>query len=267
MGLEQISADGVSLRRRRIHIFGDPNVGKTRSLLTFPGPRVIVSSPGEKGQDTLYGAKDTRSYSWAPEPGQNSHQVLNGLLKQCLDVMTQSPKCATFAFEGLHKIIGYIMDSVTDGAWFSGEEFEPKIYNMGYRMFDDFLSKLSSTGVPVVVFTCWAEREPERPKRQGEKAGEVPTFIRPALPGRLAKQIEGEFGVSMYQFLKANPQGITESTWQTRPGGEVRGCAIKGPKEVVDKIPGFIKADYAILDGHWRSAESGTNAEKGAVAQ
>lgn len=242
----------TSTPRRRVMIFGFPNTGKTRSLLTFPEPRVIISSPGEKGHETLQGAPGTHAYRWeAGEEEGNSHQVLNDLVKESISLIAKhEPR--TFAFEGLHKIIGHIMNSATDGAWFKGKEFDAKLYSAGYRMFDQFLDRLSETQVPVTVFTCWADHDNERKAKPGEKSSDVPRVIRPDLPGKLAAQVEGEFGMSFHQTIGRLP-GVQPTTptiglWQTKPSQDIRGCAIKGPKEIVDKIEPKVEANWGKLE-------------------
>ena len=159
--------------------------------------------------------------------------------------------------ELVENMMDYIMDSTTDGAYFAAQEFEPKLYARGYRAVFEHLGSLMDTLVPVVVFTCWAEDEKDRKQKQGERAGDVPSHIMPALPGQLAKKIMGEFSVVVHQSVRKlvatddKPQAV----WQTRAAGDVWGASLKGPTGVVQKIPTYIAADYRILEKLWKEAE------------
>lgn len=261
MPFVRLSNEGISVRRRRLLISGEPNTRKTTSLLTLPPPRAIVSSPGEKGYDTIpLNDPETIPFIWQLDEGRkvDSHTVVADVVKVSMECITgKHGKITSFAFDGIHKFFEYIMDSVTDGAWFLGEEFEPKLYGVGYRAFEDFLSRLTHNQLPVVAFTCWAENEGDRTKKPGEKASDIPSHIWPSLPGKMAKKIVGEFSVVVHQSLRklqpteAEPQGV----WQTRPAGEVWGCGLKGTVEVVKRIPTYIPADYRVLEKLWQDAE------------
>ena len=252
MPFVKLSQEGVTVRRRRLLINGAPNTRKTTSLLTLPGPRAIVSSPGEKGYDTLpLNDSQTLPFIWNIEDNKkDSHAIVREVIQTSMDCITgKHGKLISFAFEGVHKFFEYIMDSVTDGAWFKGEDFEPKAYALGYRMLEDFLSRLIHNTLPVVAFTCWAEPEADRKPRPGEKSRDIPNHMMPALPGQAAQKIMGEFSVIVHASVGPIPPG-TEAVgrWQTKPYGEVWGCSIKAPAEVVKKIPVFIPADYTVLD-------------------
>lgn len=259
MPFVKLSREGQVVRRRRGLINGGPNVGKTRALLTAPKPIVILSYPGEKGYDTIpTDDPEILPLIWESDKKLNSAVIVKEIFDRTDEILGgKHGQFNTFAGDGLHKLIDYIMDDVTDGAWLAGTEFEPKIYGLGYRALKEYLSRVCHTKMPVVLFTCWDEDEADRKKKPGEKASDVPTHVMPQLPGRLAKEIMGEFSVVVNQSIgPLSPQAPQPTwRWQTRPYGAVWGASLKGPEKIVSKIPTFIKADYAELERLWAEAE------------
>ena len=256
-------------RRRRLLINGKSGTRKTTSLLTFPRPIAILSYPGELGFDTIPDS-DPEIYKrvWADDSGkaQDALKTIQAIEKEALEIIA-SGKYRTIALEGLHHMTTIALDHATDGAYLKGEEFEPRQYGLAYRVVFDHITRISNTNVPVIVWTCWAENKQERPKRPGEKAEDVPKKILSALPGQLPHQIMGRFSVTLYQSLKLrkdktgvvlkNERGepIYDAVWQTRQQGDVLCAGLKGPKEIVERIPTFLPADYTALDAAWTKAE------------
>ena len=259
----------AATRRRRLLINGKTGTRKTTSLLTFPRPIAILSYPGELGWDTIPD-NDPEVYKrvWADETGkgESAGKVVKAIEQEALGIIA-SGKYRSIWFEGFHHFVSLVMDDVTDGAYLRGEEFEPRQYGLGYRMALDHITRMSNTNVPVVGWTCWAESKAERAKRPGEKAEDVPKKVLSALPGQLPHQIMGRFSVTLYQSLKVrkdkagltmrNERGepILDATWQTRQQGDVLCAGLKGPKEIVERIPTFLPADYTALDEAWIKAE------------
>ena len=260
MPLVKLSNSGVGIRRRRVLISGAPNTRKTTACLTFPKPIGILSFPGEKGYDTIpVDDPEIIPVIWQVDEGkkQDSHQVVKEIRDASGDFITgKHGPIQTFVGDGLHKFFEYIMDSVTDGAWFSGTEFEPKMYALAYREFTEYLSRVMHSRMPVVVFTTWDGSEADRPKKPGERAQDIPTHTWPELPGKMAKRIVGEFSVVVHQSLRPTKPGEPPAAfWQTRPQGEVMGCGLKGPAEIIKRIPTFIPATYPDLEAEWVKAE------------
>ena len=251
------SPGAMKTRRQRIMISGLPGTRKTTSLLTFPRPIGIVSFPGEKGYDTIPLDDPTIIpfvYQADSATVVNSDKILAEVDRTMVDLIAgKHGSIQTLAGDGLHKFVDYVLDSVTGGAYFGGEEFEPKLYRRAYDAFTSYLDRWCQTMIPVVVFTCWAEYEADRIRKPGEKQSDIPSYIYPALPGKLAKSILGEFSVVVHQTLRKGAPTDQEVSgyWQTRPAGEVKGCTIKGPVEIVKRIPTFIKADYQELTRYW----------------
>ena len=255
-------------RRRRLLINGKSGTRKTTSILTFPRPIAILNFPGELGWDSVPD-NDPEVYKrvWADEAkGADARKTIQAIEKEALEVIA-SGKYRTIFFEGVHHFVSLVMDDVTDGAYLRGEEFEPRQYGLAYRMALDHITRMSNTNIPVIGWTCWAESKAERAKRPGEKAEDVPKKVLSALPGQLPHQIMGRFSVTLYQSLKVrkdkagltvkNERGepVLDAMWQTRQQGDILCAGLKGPKEIVERIPTFLPADYNELDAAWTKAE------------
>ena len=96
--------------------------------------------------------------------------------------------------------------------------------------------------------------------------------IFPAFLGTMGRDIVGEVGICLMQTLRrkveSDPEHLFHPSlvvskgdrpqvriWQTRPYGEVRGVGIKGPKEITEKIPTFLPADYGILASYFSGGQ------------
>lgn len=227
---------------------GKANQGKTRSLLTLPSPIAIVSLPGEKGYRTATdcGREDVTVWRWEEDTvkGTDSNKLVDEVEKTCLDIIA-SGKYQSIGLDGLHKYVHYALDAVTGGQYFDPEakDFERKLYGVCYRKVNGFLNRLSYTRIPVIAVTAWADDRHTRKQRPGEQEKDIPSAVMPDLIGQMSKEIMGEFDVVLHQSLRKEGDKFI-SMWQTRPTGDVQGCAIKGRAEVVDKIPLFIPAVY-----------------------
>lgn len=257
MPMVKPSVEGVSVRRRRLLVNGMTGVGKTTSMLTLPRPIAIVSAPGEKGYDSIpQNDPEVLSFVWQDEPSKetNSDQIIQQVERTCVDLIAgKHGNIQSLVFEGLHKFYEYILDAVTGGEYFDGGKYDNwTMFPRAKRRLTGFLDRLMLNNIPVVAVTVWSEAEPDRGKRPGESASDVqniPTHIYPALMGKLAKEILGEFSVVVHQSKRKEAIGDkTESyMWQLKPHGDVWGCSIKGPKELTEKLPIYIKADYREL--------------------
>ena len=257
-------------RRRRFLIVGKSGTRKTTSLLTAPRPIAILNYPGELGWDSVPD-NDQEIYKrvWADDVGKplNPDKVVKEVEQEALSLIA-SGKYKSIFFEGLHHYATAEMDVVTDGAFVRGEDFEPKLYALGYRRILDHIARMSNTNVPVMGWTCWAEQKMERTRRPGEKNEDVPKKIYCALPGQLAHNlINGRFSVMLYQALRVRKdktgavikndrnEPVYDAWWQTRPQGEVMCAGLKGDRPVVERIPTYIPANYQALEDAWVKAE------------
>lgn len=233
--------------RTRIHITGHTGTRKTSSLLTFPRPIHIINLPGEKGYATLpLDAPDVTTDIWqddTPNKRRPSAQVLQEVHAVTVKAMA-TPGLKTLAIEGLHKLPHVMTDAVTAGAYFAGEDFEPRLYALAHRQFAEYLDMVCRSSVPVVVMTSWAAPEADKPGLRGGS-----THLWPDLLGKLAKQILGEFDITAAAVLRPGKPGEPELTgyWQLRPEGEVWGCGLKVNPERAKAIPTYIPQTYAAL--------------------
>ena len=240
--------------RRRILISGEPNTYKTTSLLTFPRPLVYLAYPGEKGHAVIPGgAPDIFKYTWQvddPTKPESPYQVLADVRKVTTEALCGAHgKEITFAGDGLHKLHAYMLNAVTEGAYFKGDEFEPRLYGRATEMFLSYLALVAHSTVPVAVFTVWSGQEPDRPKKPVERTGDIPTHIYPELPGKLAKRIIGEFEIVVGSVLRSpKPGAPLAGQWQLRPDGDIRGVGVKIAPDIAKTLPLACAADYRVLD-------------------
>lgn len=238
----------------RIFTHGEPNNGKTLAAVeTFPRPMIFINAPGEKGYASI--PDDDPEVHIAPtiDPYAKPQEILKALDEQAVSVI-KSGKYQTIIFEGLHKYMEYVLDDVTLGAHFRGDEFGWKAYSQCYAVTNRFMDRLQMNNTPVVYVTSWSREKADKNDPLKEKAA---LYARPKLLGDYAQMIVGEFGCVFHQFLQRtdnkdkNGNRIYERTWQTKPQGRVKGCGIKGPPQIVSQIPLYIPADFRYLSSLW----------------
>lgn len=254
-----------TVSRTRVLINGAPNSGKTTSLLTFPGPRVILSYPGEGGYDSIpdHDPLTTKlvyvSDKLVSNP--NSSQIITEVEKATVQAL-QVPGLQTFCGDGLHKLMAYVMDALSGGEYFAGSEvktesaqntsvLDPRVWNQAERWLANYLAVVKQSAVPYVVFTAWDADKQERKaqKVKGEKWSDMPTSRMPALPGSMGRTVLGEFSVVVHasKGVIDAQKGVKGYRWQTKSDGDVMGAGIKTPVEIGEKIPKFVKADWREL--------------------
>ena len=243
---------------RRVLIQGAPNTGKTHSFLTWPRPAHYIALPGEKGSDTIpTGLPDLTAHFWESDPGEktSSQAVIQAVDRLVFDTLAgKQGEVVSLMLDGLHKYYDHVLNMATGGAYFNGEEFEPKLYARAHEHFKYFLDRVLTTAVPYIVCTSWDGREADKPELKSMS----PTHIFPDFPGKMAKRIMGEFPIVMYATIKYTQEGKVEgATWQLRPQGSVWGAAVKAPLEVVERLPLTIPQDFKVLEkvlqGAWES--------------
>lgn len=261
------SREGLLLRRRRGLSYGDPGVWKTSCLLDkeqgLPRPIGIISFPGEKGYDSIpLSDPEIIPFIWETKEDEkkDSFKICTEVMRLSLDLIAgKYGKINSLIGDGIHKLFPYHLDMAQGGGHFAGEEIDKdKVGSTWYRAYASYLEymdTLSLSNLPVVWFTCWAEFEGDRQRKQGERASDIPSHIYPALPGKLAKRVVGEFSIVVHQTLQ-RVDGKDMARWQTRPKGEVHGATIKGPKDLVEQIPDYIPASYKYLDQLWTELEA-----------
>jgi hypothetical protein len=243
----------------RVYAHGPPNNGKTNAIVqTALRPMCIINAPGETGYDSI--PVDDPDIVRFPsfDPYQDSAQLLTEVEKACSSVIREG-KYKTVAFEGIHNLLDYAMDKMTDGNHLKGIDSNDygRSNALAGRWMDAFLSRLMVNTVPLVIITGWSKEKGERRVRKGEKPEDVPQIIGPLMMGEYSRTILGRVPMVFHQTLRPTQELDAEgkrkylAAWQTRPHGMVKGVGIKAPKKVVDGMPLFIPADYGYLIAKW----------------
>lgn len=233
---------------RRVLIQGPPNSFKTTSLLTWPRPAHYVCCPGELGSATVpRGLADLKTYVWQDEAKEaKSLMVVNQVETLLWEILGgKHGPCESLLIDGWHKYYNYVLDWITGGAYFKGEEFEPRLYARSHEHFRYTTQRLNASLIPHVVYTAWDGREADKP---GVRGG--PSHVYPNFPGKMAKEIMGEFSVvvySMADYTTRQPNKPARALWQLIPAGEVWGAAIKCPPDVMLHIPGTCDQSFEVL--------------------
>ena len=249
----QHSEQAVVDRRSRVLQCGPPNSRKTSNFLTWPKPIVFINVPGEKGQDTIpTDDPEIKSFSFQAEKGFTSGQAaheLDALIMAVLAGQHGTPQ--TVVLEGLHKLADLYVDCASDGAFNSGDDFEPRLYGRARQMLLETITLLSLSKVLHVGFSCWDDYEKDRQKKSAEDsksyAQSVGEHIYPAIFGKMAKRIMGEFSVVCYNTIRRDATGQPQWVWQIRPGGEVWGAGVKIPPARAAKLPDTIPMGFESL--------------------
>ena len=244
---------------RRVLISGPPNSFKTTSLLTWPRPIHIISCPGEKGWETIpVGVEGVHSYVWEIEDPTKvtSASVVAEVDKLILDILTgKKGPVTTLALDGLHKLYDWDYKQARmelEDAQLSDDMKDIRAYGNAqggaYKHFLDRLHKMLASTVPYVVCTVWEDPEKDDPQ---DKSKNAPMHVFPALPGKIAKRIVGEFSTVVYAEVSspvADLKGEVKGTWQIRPGGKVWGVGVKAPLDIAVKLPKSIPQDFPTLE-------------------
>jgi len=218
-------------------------------MMTLPRPIGIVSAPGEKGHDAIVEDPEIHSFYFQAESGgMNSMKIVTEIEKTLLDLIAgKYGKIASLVFEGIHKMEQYLLDAVTAGAYFGGGDYDNwKCTPRARQWLRALIDRLCLNTIPVVAVTSWAEYEAERRAVAGEDSSKIPSHYYPAMMGKNAKEILGEFAITAFQ-TKRKEDGKDEYLWQLKPQGEVRGCRVILPLAQAQKLPTFCKATYADL--------------------
>lgn len=240
-------------KRSRILIAGEPNSRKTSSLLTWPRPIAILSYPGEKGAASILpdpaNGVHVWTYSVDPNKPESSSEVVKNIRDLTVKIVTgqakQGIKFESFAGDGIHKYAEYILDAATGGNYFSGEEFDAKLYMEQRRVLLKYIDMVANSSIANVVFTCWTALEKDNPQERGSNPSR---HLWPDLPGQLAKKILGEFTATLYALVRSPMPGKpVEGVWQLQPDSEVWGVGVKAPSSIATKLPKYASQDWKVL--------------------
>ena len=259
MPFKALTADARLLPAGRVLIWGRPNTFKTTAIVeSWPedrdvsGSKQFISLPGEKGFESIPHRPSIVSHVWqVNDIGALSAQTA---VREANDIAVQVSAGTfgartTVAVEGIHKLYEYAYDAALDELLSSdtkglgAEAFRGPAYGLAHKTVLRFLDKISASGVSYLVVTCLEGDTKDDPKDRSKNAS---THKAPALPGRLADAITGEFGVSVRSFIKRTPQGI-QGLWQILPDPQVQGCAVKVGLEIAKGLPRTIPQDFRVL--------------------
>jgi AAA domain-containing protein len=233
---------------KRMLVIGVPNSGKTASLLSWPRPLHYQCYPGEKGDATMpRGLPDVTLHLWGepdPENRLPSGTVVAEVEQRTWEVLGgKHGDIRSFAGDGLHKYASYVLDWISGGALFRGEEIgaggdtwaSARIYNRAREHVRHYMQRVMASPVEYVVFTAWSGAEADEPGVKG-----TASHVYPDLFGKLAKEVMGDFGMVVYSTMDwstRQPGKPAKAEWQLLPEGKVWGAAIKAPLEIMLRLP------------------------------
>ena len=235
---------------------GQPNSGKTQSLVTFLATyptklAAYVCYPDEQGSSTFPSNHPNVAVRIAWDDVDPSKKIsYSALWSEVLTVTTdiligKHGKVELFFGDGLHKLYRIALGKATGGISSTTLDFDAKLYYDAKELFLNYIHTIQrAASIYLPVFTVWEGREKDNP----DSLDKHPTrHIFPDFPGQLAKQSVGEFGVVLYALRKGTGIEGAKYLWQTRPLDLVGGCGIKKPIEVSSKIEDFVPQDWSLL--------------------
>lgn len=255
MPFRSLTPESRFLPAGRVLLWGPPNSFKTSSVVQhWPedpevvGSKQFISLPGEKGYETIPHRASIISHVWQVDDVSkvSPHAVLRESNEIVARVLSTDPKPQTLAVEGIHKYYDFayqaaLEDLITGGM--DEEKASGPAYGKAHKTTLHFINRLSATGVPYLVLTCWEGEEKDDPK---DKSRNATKHRAPMLPGKLATWITGEFGVSIRAHLKRTPTALA-GLWQITPDPQAPGCAVKVDLEIAKGLPRTIPQDFRVL--------------------
>ena len=176
--------------------------------------------------------------------------------------------------DGFHALWSHIMNRTTDGDFLAGLDIgsdsnpyaSAKLYSQAHNAFGQYITGLYHSQVQTIIATTWEEYEAGtsgNPQQQGAKIQDT-RYLWPAIPGRMAKAIVGQFDARISTRIASrcfhkdcvdSKEAVDHYLWQVLPKGEVQGVGIKGMK----KIPSLLKEKpyiYQNADILWKLIET-----------
>ena len=253
MAFRALTPESRYLPAGRVLEWGPPNSFKTTAIVEYwpeeegvVGSKQFISLPGEKGYESIPHRKEIISHVWGVDDvgSVSPHSVLREANQILAQVTANKP--TTLAVEGIHKYYDFAYQAAFDDLISGGmdeEKASGPAYGKAHKTTLQFINRLSATGVPYIVLTCWEGEEKDDPK---DKSRNATKHRAPMLPGKLATWITGEFGVSVRSFIKRTPTALV-GLWQITPDPQAPGCAVKTAKEVATQLPRTIPQDFRVL--------------------
>lgn len=261
----------------RIGLFGPVGTFKTTSIVqTWPrkghgGERLIIlSCPGEKGWETIpRNEPDLVSLVWEVVDIEkvSPHTVIKEVESAIAQALagTYGP-VTSFALDGGHKLYPWyferaLADKLANPPknWDGDEDkLVGPAYGQAHRDFGLQLAKLSAAKIPFLICTFWDSEERDDPK---DRRKDAPTHVFPDLPGKMAKQVVGEFGAMLYcETTLPDPRGRSRGTWLTRREGRIWGASVKVPPAIGQTIPVRIPQSFEVLQRYMMGDTAGAAA-------
>ena len=271
MPLKELTPDLGTKSLRRVLIIGAPGTFKTTSIIkSFPRPLAILNYPGEGGSAVIpTNEPDLKAWAWEQDPHDfASAKIIDEVEQQTWKIL-MSGEFKTFAGDGLTKLAALywnreyqrLLNSYAkqiaegkvnrDGVPYE-EGLKLQAYgNENYGACRDtlrYISRIRHSNIDTVVLTTREGVEAE----DKELVGNTNRHIFAELPGKLARNIVGEFGVVMRAEVSnvVDPKtGATrsEGVWQIRKGGSVWGVGVKVSPERAEKLPLKVPQDWGRL--------------------
>lgn len=232
-------------------ITGQPNSGKTASLVTFlnayPDKKAAyISYPNEHGSSSFPADHPNVLVRAVYEDAEAGAKINYNAMWTEIEVLTadiivgKHGPVELFFGDGLHKMYSIALAKATGGISAVSLDFDSKLYADASKIVLKYLSMIQrAPSLYLPVFTVWEGREKDNPDSQEKRPVR---HIFPELPGQMAKMVLGEFGVVLYATKQGN-----EYKWLTRPLGDVWGAGIKLPIEASKAIDTFVPQDWTLL--------------------
>jgi hypothetical protein len=230
-----------------------------QAALAYAGDKhmVVLTCPGEKGTRSLLTAPHITNYylQTAPDTDITSAKWSTTALADFNAItnhVLQVDKPDILVCDGFHSLYDHIMNRTTNGLFLQGLElnidektgrYNPYqsagFYSRSHNAFAQYISALYYSSVPLVICTTWEDwqagiEESEAGKQQGIEARR---YLWPAIPGKMAMQIVGQFDARISARLEKRCLDNTcedsknnqlHYVWQFLPKNDVMGCSIKG---------------------------------------
>lgn len=234
---------------RDLLIVGPPDQGKTQSLTTFPRDLYLISCPRESGHATIpshiptihlftYPLDYEKPISWGAVCDQVDLDVT-----QILDGKHGKVEGGTLALDGLHKLYEINLYKNSGGVLAQGGEVDGrKLYPATNHPFFLKLQRWRTLALQrgmYFVCTCWIAPDKDDPNDQKS----LLSHDYPALAGQAGRNLVGEFSVKLRAFREGEGTA-TAFKWRTVTDHRTWGIGIKGPVEMVGKVP-------AVLPQRW----------------
>ena len=165
MGFRSLTPESRFLPAGRVLQWGPPNSFKTTAVvewwpedLDVVGSKQFISLPGEKGYESIPHRPSIISHVWQVDDISqvSPHAVLREANQIVAQVVVTKP--LTLAVEGIHKYYDFAYAAALEDLISGGmdeEKASGPAYGKAHKTTLHFINRLSASGVPYLVLTCW----------------------------------------------------------------------------------------------------------------